>query len=53
LIKTELAAEVETTGGEEGEFSVHVGDRVVAKKGMLGFPSDKKVLEAVRAALNG
>ena len=42
---------METAGGSEGEFTVHVGGQVVAKKGLLGFPSDKKVLEAVRAAL--
>jgi hypothetical protein len=48
----ELGAEVETAGGEEGEFTVRVGDQVVARKGLLGFPSDQKVLQAVRAALN-
>jgi hypothetical protein len=53
LIKNELGTDVETAGGDEGEFTVRVGDRVVAKKGLLGFPSDKKVLEAVRTALNG
>jgi len=53
LIKKELGVDAGTTGGDEGEFTVHVGEKVVAKKGLLGFPSDKKILEAVRAALNG
>jgi hypothetical protein len=52
LIKNEFGVDVETIGGDEGEFTVHVGDRMVAQKGLLGFPSDKKVLQAVRAALN-
>jgi hypothetical protein len=51
MLKQELRTEVETTGGDNGEFTVWVGDKLVAQKGLLGFPSDHKVLEAVRAAL--
>jgi hypothetical protein len=51
LLRKELDAEVETTGGNKGEFTVWVGDKLVARKSVLRFPSDQKVLEAVRAAL--
>jgi hypothetical protein len=45
-----LGVEVETVGGKTGEFSVWVDNQLVAKKGWVRFPSDQKVLEAVRAA---
>ena len=51
LLRKELGAEVEMTGGDRGEFTVWVGDQLVARKGVLRFPSDQKVLDAVRAAL--
>ena len=51
LLRKELGAEVEMTGGDRGEFTVWVGDQLVARKGVLRFPSDQKVLETVRAAL--
>jgi len=53
LLKKELGVQVEAVGGKTGEFTVWVGDQVVASKGWVRFPSDQKVLEAVRAALNG
>jgi hypothetical protein len=52
LLKTELGVEVETTGGKTGEFTVWVGDKLVARKGWVRFPSDQTVLEAVRKNLN-
>ena len=51
LIKTEVGAEPELVEGGRGEFTVWVGDQVVAQKGWVIFPSDKKVLAAVREAL--
>jgi hypothetical protein len=51
LLRKELGTEVEMTGGKTGEFTVWVGDKLVAHKSVLRFPSDRKVLEAVRAAL--
>jgi hypothetical protein len=51
LLAKELGAQVETVPGKTGEFTVWVGDKLVARKGWLRFPSDQKVLEAVRAAL--
>ena len=51
LIKTEVGAEPELVEGGRGEFTVWVGDQVVAQKGWVRFPSDKKVLAAVRESL--
>jgi len=51
LLRKDLGAQVEMTGGDRGEFTVWVGDQLVARKSILRFPSDQKVLEAVRAAL--
>ena len=51
LIKRELGVEPELIEGDRGEFTVWVGDRVVAKKGWVRFPPDSKVLSEVRQAL--
>lgn len=51
LLKKELAVETKLVPGDRGEFTVWVGDKVVSKKGWLGFPDDEKVLAAVREAL--
>ena len=51
LLKKELNVETNLIEGDRGEFTVWVDERVVAKKGWLGFPDDEKVLEAVRNAL--
>lgn len=51
LLKKELNVETKLVAGDRGEFTVWVADRVVAKKGWLGFPADEKVLAAVREAL--
>ena len=51
LIKRELGVEPEVVEGDRGEFTVWVGDRMVAKKGWVRFPADEKVLSSVRQAL--
>jgi len=51
LLERELGLKAELVEGDLGEFSVSVGGRVVAKKGLIFFPPDKKVLAAVRKAL--
>jgi hypothetical protein len=51
LIKGELGIEPELVEGERGEFTVWVGDQIVAKKGWVRFPPDQGVLSAVRQAL--
>lgn len=43
--------DTETVFGKTGEFTVWVGNQMVAQKGWIRFPSDQKVLEAVRAAI--
>ena len=52
ILKQELGVDTATIKGDNGEFTVWVDDQQVAKKNWLGFPSDEKVLEAVRNALN-
>ena len=51
IIKSELGVESELTEGNRGEFTVWVGEKQVAQKGWIRFPSNEKVLEAVRQAL--
>jgi len=51
LIKDELGVDSELTEGGRGEFTVWVGDDVVAKKDSQGFPSDEEALAAVRQAI--
>lgn len=50
LIKDELGVDAELSEGGRGEFTVWVGDEVVAKKDTQGFPSDEDALAAVRRA---
>ena len=51
LLERELKVSARLIEGDRGEFTVWVGERVVSKKNWLGFPTDEKVLEAVREAL--
>ena len=53
LLKKELNVETELVEGGRGEFTVWVGDEVVAKKGWFGFPEDEKVLATVCEAMTG
>jgi hypothetical protein len=51
LIKDELGVDSELIEGGRGEFTVWVGDAVVAKKDSEGFPSDEDSLAAVKRAI--
>jgi hypothetical protein len=51
LIKKEAGVETELVVGERGEFTVWVGDEVVARKDSVGFPADDEALAAVQQAL--
>ena len=51
MIKKELGLEPEVVEGTRGEFTVWVGDAVVARKDAAGFPSDQEALAAVKQAL--
>ena len=53
FIKDELGIDSELSEGGRGEFTVWVGDAVVAKKDLQGFPSDEDVLAAVKRAVTG
>ncbi|MBA3768529.1 MAG: hypothetical protein H0W99_16435 [Acidobacteria bacterium] len=53
LIKRELGIQPELVEGDRGEFTVWVGDHLAAKKGWVRFPTDAKVLSALRQALTG
>ena len=51
LIKDTLGLDSELSEGGRGEFTVWVGDEIVAKKDAQGFPSDEDALAAVRQAV--
>ena len=51
LIKDATGVEPEVVEGARGEFSVRVGDRIVAQKSRTGFPSDADIVRAVKSAL--
>ena len=51
LIKREIGIEAELIEGGLGEFTVWVGDKLVAKKGWIRFPQDQRIVAAVREAL--
>jgi hypothetical protein len=54
LIKNTLGLDTELIEGGRGEFTVWVGDDVVAKKDpLIGFPTDDDALVAVQRAVAG
>ena len=50
-LERELGVKPDLIEGHLGEFTVSVGDKVVAKKGLIFFPPEQKVLNAVRKAM--
>ena len=52
MLQRELGVTAGLVEGDLGEFTVLVGDKAVARKGLIFFPTDKAVLAAVRKALN-
>jgi len=46
-----LGIETELIEGKRGEFTVWVDDKIAAEKGWIRFPSDEKIIEAVRQSL--
>lgn len=51
-IENALGIKAELIKGDRGEFTVWVDDKLVSKKSWLVFfPSEQKVVEAVKAAL--
>ena len=51
MLEREVGVKAELIEGHLGEFTVCVGDKVVAKKGLIFFPPEKKILSAVRKTL--
>jgi hypothetical protein len=51
LIKKETGVDTELVEGGRGEFTVWVGEEVVARKDSFGFPEENEALAAVRQAL--
>src|SRR5687767_3933246 len=51
MLERELGAKAELMEGQLGEFSVSVGGKTVAKKGLIFFPPERRILNAVRKAL--
>lgn len=51
VIKAALGVEPELAEGGRGEFTVWVGDEMVAQKDSRGFPSDDDALAGVQRAL--
>jgi len=51
VLERELGVKAELVEGDLGEFTVSVSGKIVTKKGLIFFPPDKKVLNAVRKAL--
>ena len=50
-LKSALNVDTDLVEGKRGEFTVWVGTKAVAQKGLFGFPSEEDVVEAVRGAL--
>jgi len=50
VLKRDLGVDAELVEGKRSEFTVWVGDAMVAEKSRVAFPSDEEVLAAVRAA---
>lgn len=51
-MKQELGIEAELSKGSNGVFVVTVGDDVVAKKTLDGFPTTDQIVASVKAALD-
>jgi hypothetical protein len=51
LIKKDLGLDPQVVAGDRGEFTVWVGETVVARKDSGVFPEDDDVLTAVRQAV--
>ena len=51
MLERELGVKAELIEGHLGEFTVSVADKVVARKGLIFFPPEQKILNAVRKAL--
>jgi hypothetical protein len=51
VLREELGIDAKLVKGSGGVFTVAVGGTVVAKKAASGFPSEREIVAAVRAAV--
>jgi len=51
LIKQDLGVDTELVEGRRGEFTIWVGDEMVAAKDHDGYPAEPAVVAAVKAAM--
>ena len=51
LIRDKLAVDSEVVPGGRGEFTVWVGETLVARKDANGFPDDEQIVTAVETGL--
>ena len=51
LIRDTLGVDSDVVPGGHGEFTVRVGDTVVAQKDANGFPEDEQIVRAVETRL--
>ena len=51
LIRDKLGVDSEVVPGGRGEFTVWVGETVVAQKDANGFPDDQQIVTAVETRL--
>lgn len=51
MLKDATGVEPEVVEGARSEFSIRVGDRLVAEKTRTGFPADEAIIAAVKGAL--
>lgn len=51
LLEERLGVKAQLVVGRTGEFTVWVGEQVVARKTLDGFPSEETCLQAVASAL--
>jgi hypothetical protein len=51
-LKKATGIDPDVVEGSRGEFTVWVGDQIVARKDTKGFPSEEDAVAAVRLALN-
>ena len=53
MLREELGLESRLIKGKNGVFEVRVNERVVAKKGFDGFPTEDEIVRAVAGAVQG
>lgn len=52
LIKEKFGLDAQLIEGGRGEFTVLADNKIIAQKGWLMIPSNEKILDSVKSALN-